>query len=71
MKITGTVVYQDLEGGFWGIIGDDNQQYRPVDELPASVQIDGRRVEVDLEPANVVSITMWGRNVHIHEIKSL
>lgn len=65
MKITGTVVYQDLEGGFWGIVGDDGEDYRPLDELPESVRTDGCRVEAEVEPADVLSFTMWGRNVHV------
>lgn len=64
-------MYQDLEGGFWGILGDDQEEYRPVDALPASVQVDGCRVEADLEPANVLSFAMWGRNVQVRDIKPL
>lgn len=71
MKITGTVVYLDLEGGFWGIEGDDGQQYRPIDALPASAQVDGCRVEVDLEPADVLSFAMWGQSVKVHNITVL
>lgn len=71
MKITGTVVHNDLEGGFWGILGDDNQKYRPVEELPAAVRKDGLRVEADLEPASVLSFAMWGKSVRVHAIKPL
>ena len=71
MKITGTVVHLDLEGGFWGIEGDDGEKYKPVDALPAAVRDDGCRVEAEVEPANVLSLAMWGRNVHVHAIKPL
>ena len=71
MKITGTVVYQDLEGGFWGIIGDDRMQYEPVSELPRAVQIDNSRIEAELEPADVISFKMWGQPVYIRSIKRL
>ena len=71
MKITGTIVHQDLEGGFWGIEGDDGQKYKPVDALPDAVQTDGLRVEAEVEPANVLSFAMWGRNVHVHAINPL
>ncbi|HMB91768.1 MAG TPA: hypothetical protein VKP65_13030 [Rhodothermales bacterium] len=71
MKITGTVVHNDLEGDFWGILGDDDTKYRPVEELPAAVRKDGLRVEADLEPAQVMSFTMWGQNVRVHAIKPL
>jgi hypothetical protein len=71
MKITGTVVYQSIEGGFWGIAGDDGEKYRPIHELPAEAQTDGCRVEADLEPVEMVSFTMWGRNVKVRTIKVL
>lgn len=71
MKINGTVVYQDFEGGFWGIEGDDGRQYRPVEDLPASVRSPGKRVEAEVEPAGVASFAMWGRNVRVRSIKPL
>ena len=71
MKIRGTVVYQELEGGFWGIIGDDNMQYEPVSELPSAVQVNNSRVEALLEPADVISFKMWGQPVYIRSIKRL
>ncbi|MBX2820238.1 MAG: hypothetical protein KTR29_11175 [Rhodothermaceae bacterium] len=71
MKITGTVVYQELEGGFWGIIGDDNMQYEPVSELPRAVQVNNSRIEALLEPADVISFKMWGQPVYIRSIKRL
>ena len=71
MKITGTVVYQELEGGFWGIVGDDNMQYEPVSELPRAVQVNNSRIEALLEPADVISFKMWGQPVYIRSIKRL
>lgn len=71
MKIKGTVVYQELEGGFWGIIADNNQQYEPVSELPKAVQIDNGRVEAEIEPADVISFKMWGQPVYIRSIKRI
>ena len=71
MKITGTLVYQDLEGGFWGIVGDDKMQYEPVGELPKAIQVDKSRVEAELEPADVISFKMWGQPVYIRSIKRL
>jgi inhibitor of cysteine peptidase len=68
MKIKGTIVHNDLEGGFWGILGDDDKKYRPVEDLPDAVCKDGLRVEADLQPANVMSFTMWGQNVRVNAI---
>lgn len=69
MRIEGTVTYQDLEGGFWGIETADGSRYRPVEGLPASVRREGCHVVAELEPAHVVSFTMWGQNVRIVKIK--
>ena len=71
MKITGKVVYQDLEGGFWGIVSDDDLQYEPVRELPKAVQVDNSRVEVEIEPADVISFKMWGQPVYVRSIKRI
>ena len=29
IKTTGTIRHQGLEGGFWGIVGDDGTKYDP------------------------------------------
>ena len=71
MKIKGTIVFQDLEGGFWGIIADDRLQYEPVGELPKAVQIDNSRIEADIEPADIISFKMWGQPVYVRSIKQL
>ena len=68
MRITGTMVYQDLEGGFWGLAGDDGQQYEPVDALPDSVLTEGCRVRADVEPVDVISFRQWGRPVRVRHV---
>ena len=71
MKIHGTVVYQDLEGGFWGIVGDDRRQYEPVGELPRAIQVENTRIEAEIEPADVLSARMWGQPVYVRAIKRI
>jgi len=71
MKITGTIVFLDIEGGFWGILGDDGRKYRPIDKLPASARVKGKKVEAEIEPVNVVSFAMWGENVLVRSVKPL
>lgn len=70
MKVQGKVVYNDIEGGFWGIEGDDGRKYCPL-EMPEDYQKDGVRVEAEMERANVMSMRMWGMNVEITAIKAL
>ena len=70
-KITGKIVYQNLEMGFWGIIDDDGNQYRPV-QMPEQLKHDGRRVTVTIEEADEeASIFMWGTPVKILSFETL
>lgn len=71
MKIKGTVVYQELEGGFWGIVADDQMQYEPVSELPKAIQIENSRIEAEIEPADIISFKMWGQPVYVRSIKQI
>lgn len=70
---SGTVASLDLEGGFFGIIGDDGEQYEPLN-LDEKYREDGLRVAFDAEPAkDVATIHMWGTPVnlvHIEEIQA-
>jgi hypothetical protein len=67
----GRVTYQDFEGGFWGITGEDGGQYLPVDGLPSDVRKDGLDVQFDFEPASGASVMMWGRPVKLRSIEVL
>jgi len=65
IKITGKVSYQNLEGGFWSIIGDDGQQWRPVN-MPEQLKYDGKAVNITArEVEEEASIFMWGTPVKI------
>ncbi len=57
---TGTVTHVTLEGGFWGILGDDRKQYE-VSGLPDKLKKEGLRIRFEgrLRP-DAVSTRMWG-----------
>ena len=56
----GTVVYVDIEGGFWGIVGDDGSHFLPAN-LPDSCKVNGLRVKfLGREGKPVMDIRMWG-----------
>lgn len=62
---SGTVTYQDLEGGFYGIVGDDGKKYLPMN-LDAPYRVDGMRVSFESEvTGDVATIQMWGTPVNI------
>ena len=48
VRVTGTVIYLTLEGGCWGIEGDDGKYYRP-GNLPQELKRAGIRAEFELE----------------------
>ena len=68
---TGTVKYVDLEGGFYGIVGDDDKQYDPMN-LPQEFQRDGLRVRFQAKiRQDIASIHMWGKIIEITRIEIL
>ena len=70
-KITGKITYQNLETGFWGIIDEDGNHWRPV-EMPEQLKHDGRRVTVTIkEVEEEASIFMWGTPVKILSFETL
>lgn len=62
---SGTVTYQDIEGGFYGILGDDGKKILPLN-LDARYRVDGMRVSFEYEEAgDTITIQMWGTPVNI------
>jgi hypothetical protein len=71
MIIKGTVKYQDLSGGFWGIIGQQGEHWKPV-KMPKKLQKEGLKVEIEAQKAtNVFSVFMWGTAIQISDYKIL
>lgn len=71
VQTTGTVIYVDLEGGFYGIAGDENTSYDPVN-LGDEFMEDGLKVEFTAYPAeDVASFHMWGEIVEIRSIQPI
>jgi hypothetical protein len=69
IKTTGTIKHQGLEGGFWGILGDDGKRYDPTN-LAKEYQQEGLRVAFEFVPSpSQVSTHMWGTIVEIKSIK--
>ena len=71
IETTGTVTYVNLEGGFYGIVGEDGTRYDPVN-LDERYKEDGLRIRFRAEKQeDVAGIRMWGEIVQIHEIEAL
>lgn len=71
MQIIGTVTHVEIEGGFWGILGDDGIPYQPADALTEDFQKEGLRVKASTQPSSKMSVYMWGRMVEITSIELL
>jgi inhibitor of cysteine peptidase len=68
---SGTVAYQDLEGGFYGILGDDGQKYDPLN-LDPKYQEDGLRVAFHAMEAGGVGTThLWGTPVTLDFVNEI
>lgn len=67
-KMEGTIKYIGLEGGFYGIIGDDGKKYQPIN-LPDEYRVDGLRVWFKARAReDLATIYMWGTPIEIIEI---
>ena len=67
---TATVKNIPLEGGFWGLEGDDNQKYLPMN-LDQNLLIDGAVLTFLYEEVtDQESIYQWGQMIRITEICS-
>lgn len=69
LQIRGEVVYLDIEGGFWGIVGDDGRRYDP-GRLAADFRQPGLKVQVTARAERArVSFRMWGTPITIEHIE--
>lgn len=68
---TGTVHFLDLEGGFYGILGEHGEHYDPVN-LGKDFQVEGLRVRFEAKRLKeMVSLRMWGTLIEIIRIEKL
>jgi hypothetical protein len=65
---TGTVFYNSVEGGSWGIQADNGINYR-VSRLPEEFRVEGLRVEFFGLTNNQPSTHMWGIGLELVSIK--
>ncbi len=69
MRIEGRIVFENLEGGIWGIVDDRGRRFQPVDGLAEAWRKPGRRVRAEVEPADMASFAMWGHIVRLNRIE--
>ncbi len=71
IQIEGIVRYLQFEGGFYGIIGDDGEKYKPMN-LEPQFEVDGLKVKVRARMVKgLAGIHMWGKFIEIMEIEKM
>lgn len=71
ISTTGTIRFQEIEGGFWGIVADDGRKFDPMG-LDAKFQKEGLRVRFEATPdSDRMSTHMWGTIVNITHIEKI
>ncbi|MBN1166393.1 MAG: cache domain-containing protein [Methanospirillaceae archaeon] len=69
VSLTGQVVREDIEGGFFGIVTPDGTRYLPLN-LPEIYQFPNLTIDVTGAAApDVISVQMWGEPVTILSVK--
>lgn len=70
IKVTGEVHFINLATGFWAIVSDNGEKYRPV-HMPDQLKSEGKKVTVRLKPIDeAFSMMMWGTPVKITQFET-
>lgn len=65
LRIKGKVSFQNLGTGFWGIIDDKGNEWRPV-HMPDQLKKEGKTVKITAKKvAGEMSVFMWGEAIKI------
>lgn len=70
MNITGTITYQNIGMGFYGIIDTRGNQYQPLN-LSSTFQKDGLKVRLTAKEMDVETMEMWGTPIEIQKIEKV
>lgn len=68
--IKATVVYNKFEGGFWGLIDQDGNEYLPTN-MPQQLMQIGKTISCGITSSDTMSIYMWGEPVEIISFETI
>ncbi len=71
VTITGQITRVDLEGGFWGVVDQDNKHFVPLNPLSSEFQQHGLSVQIEAREVTVIGVSMWGQHIKIISIQKL
>ncbi|MBK8564726.1 MAG: hypothetical protein IPN76_15680 [Saprospiraceae bacterium] len=63
-RILGTVKYLNLGTGFWGIVDEKGNEWRPIN-MPEQLKKEGKQVTITAHEVDEMSVFMWGTPVEI------
>jgi len=68
LHMTGQIYYKNIEGGFYGIIGDDGIKYQPTN-LPRKFKKEGLNLKFNAKmKSHMVNAFQWGTIVELSEV---
>lgn len=67
---TGTVVYNHLEGGFYGIVDKSGESWDP-ENLPDALAVDSIEVSFEGTPVDKPTFHMWGRPMRLTSVERI
>jgi hypothetical protein len=70
IKVSGEIQFINLATGFWALVSDTGEKYRPVN-MPDQLKISGKKVTCKIRPSNEeFSMMMWGTPVKIIQFET-
>ncbi|MEP7323212.1 MAG: hypothetical protein ABI761_14905 [Saprospiraceae bacterium] len=70
IKVSGEIQFINLATGFWALVSDQGEKYRPVN-MPDQLKISGKKVTCKVRPINEeFSMMMWGTPVKIIQFET-
>ena len=71
LRLTGRIVYQQMEGGFYSFISKDGSKYTPI-KLPKEHKRNGLEVEIEARPLyDLMTTSQFGTAIEIISVKVL
>ena len=59
-----TSTYVELEGGFWGLIDQEGNQYKPI-HFYEQLKTPNIQFKISMKQVDIMSFHMWGMDVKI------
>lgn len=70
MNLQGTITFQEIETGFWGLIDNDGNQWEIID-IPNQLKYPNKKVEIEAIELDIVTSAMWGIPISIISFSTL